>query len=101
YMAAGLPVVANPVGVHREMIIHGKTGFLATTPQQWADSIVCLAADPELRNKMGNAGRELIEQRYNVGAWGPRFADLLHGYTKSIIPQIHHGENAVVRKISA
>src|SRR5205085_460776 len=27
YMAAGLPVVANPVGVHTEMIGHGSTGF--------------------------------------------------------------------------
>ena len=29
YMAAGLPVVANPVGVHAEMVRHGETGFLA------------------------------------------------------------------------
>src|SRR5262249_10589321 len=32
YQAAGLPVVANPIGVHREMIRDGETGFLASTP---------------------------------------------------------------------
>ena len=36
YQAAGLPVVANPVGAHCEMIRDGETGFLATTPDEWA-----------------------------------------------------------------
>ena len=27
YLAAGLPVVANPVGVQIEMVRHGETGF--------------------------------------------------------------------------
>jgi hypothetical protein len=74
YMAAGLPVVANPVGVHREMVVHGETGFLASTPQQWADAVSRLAADPQLRNKMGAAGRDLIEKQYSVAAWLPKFA---------------------------
>ncbi len=43
YMAAGLPVVANPVGVHTEMVRHGETGFLAETPAQWVDAIARLA----------------------------------------------------------
>ena len=48
YMAAGLPVVANPVGIHREMIVHGETGFIASTPQQWAEAVARLAADPHI-----------------------------------------------------
>src|SRR5262249_39323684 len=39
YAAAGLPVVANPVGVHPEMIRHGETGFLASTPAEWLQAI--------------------------------------------------------------
>ena len=66
YMAAGLPVVANPVGVHPEMIRHGVTGFLATTPTEWVEAVRMLAADPDLRRRMGAAGRKVVEQRYSI-----------------------------------
>ena len=57
YMAAGLPVVANPVGVHPEMIEHGHTGFLAGQGDD-ADALTVLAADPELHRAMGRPAGE-------------------------------------------
>jgi glycosyltransferase involved in cell wall biosynthesis len=66
YMAAGLPVVANPVGVHREMVRHGETGFLASTAAEWIEAIRILARDPERRERMGQAGRRLVESNYSV-----------------------------------
>ncbi len=77
YMAAGLPVVANPVGMNRQMVEHGRTGFLAATPQEWADAIERLACDPSLRRAMGVAGRRRVEERFSVAAWGPRFAEVV------------------------
>jgi glycosyltransferase involved in cell wall biosynthesis len=77
YMAAGLPVVANPVGMNREMVLHGETGFLASTARQWSMAIERLAADPALRARMGLAGRELVQQQYSVACWAPRFAALI------------------------
>ena len=74
YMAAGLPVVANPVGMNRHMVVHGRTGLLATTPTEWREAIGRLAADPELRRSMGRAGRQLVEKRFGVAQWGPVFA---------------------------
>ena len=77
YMAAGLPVIANPVGVHKEMIAHGQTGFLAESPREWASAVQKLAADPLLRTRMGAAGRKVVEERFSVSSWGPRFASLI------------------------
>ncbi len=77
YMAVGLPVVANPVGVHREMVLHGETGLLAATSDQWADAVCRLAADPALRRRMGEAGRRLVERQYNATLMAGRFAALL------------------------
>lgn len=74
YMAAGLPVVANPVGVHREMVIHGETGFLAATPTEWAEAVDRLAAQPELRAKLGAAGQQFVQKRYSTEVWAPQFA---------------------------
>jgi glycosyltransferase involved in cell wall biosynthesis len=66
YMAAGLPVVANPVGVQAEMVRHGENGFLATTPQEWCAAVRRLADDPDLRRCMGAAGRRQVEDEYSV-----------------------------------
>jgi glycosyltransferase involved in cell wall biosynthesis len=68
YMAAGLPVVANPVGVQAELVRSGETGFLATTPAEWAEAVARLARDPELRRRMGRAGRERVRRDYSVAA---------------------------------
>jgi len=77
YMAAGLPVVANPVGVQADMVRHGESGFLATTPQEWADAVAELAHDPELRRRMGQAGRRRVETEFSVRAGAERWNSLL------------------------
>jgi glycosyltransferase involved in cell wall biosynthesis len=66
YMASGLPVVANPVGVQAELVRHGETGFLAATPDEWAEAVGRLARDPGLRRRMGWAARRVVESRYSV-----------------------------------
>ena len=88
YMAAGLPVVANPVGVHRQMVVQGSTGFLATTPGEWYRAVEQLAADPSLRARMGAAGRRFVEEHYSLAGWAPRLADLI----ASVVGGRSHGE---------
>lgn len=77
YMACGLPVVASPVGVNSEIVTHGKTGFLASTPAEWQSTLRTLINDPELRLRMGQAGRERVERDYSLQVHGPRVARLL------------------------
>jgi glycosyltransferase involved in cell wall biosynthesis len=79
YMAAGLPVVANPIGVQAELVQHTVTGFLAETPRQWVEAVGRLAADPELRRRMGETGRQLVERSYSVAAGAARWRALLEG----------------------
>jgi glycosyltransferase involved in cell wall biosynthesis len=77
YMAAGLPVVANPVGVQAEIVRHGETGFLAETPEQWVQAIARLAGDPGLRRRMGLAGRRRVETEYHVKTGAALWTQLL------------------------
>jgi glycosyltransferase involved in cell wall biosynthesis len=77
YMACGLPVIASPVGVNSAIVDHGENGFLASTPQEWAEAISVLAGDFELRQAMGAAGRRKIERAYSLAVHGPRLASML------------------------
>ena len=83
YMAAGLPVVANPVGVQTDLVQHGETGFLARTTAEWIEALRCLRADPELRKRMGAAGRRRIEADFSVAAGAARWLTLLRALRKT------------------
>ena len=76
YMACGLPVVASPVGVNRDIVREGESGFLASDPSQWSDAIRTLIGDPELRARMGRAGRSRVESDYSLASQAPRLIEL-------------------------
>ncbi|HNQ56551.1 MAG: glycosyltransferase family 4 protein [Burkholderiales bacterium] len=67
-MAAGLPVVSSKAGANAEVIEDGVHGFLAATPEEWAERIAQLAGDAELRRQMGEAGRRRVEADFSVEA---------------------------------
>jgi glycosyltransferase involved in cell wall biosynthesis len=77
YMAAGLPVIANPVGVHRDLVRHGDTGLLAESPNEWFEAVARLARDPALRRRLGQAGRRRVEKDFSVAAGAARWVGLL------------------------
>ena len=77
YQAAGLPVVANPVGVQADLVRDGVTGFKAVTTEQWVAAVQRLAADAGLRDRLGAAGRREVEASYSVEAGAARWATAL------------------------
>jgi glycosyltransferase involved in cell wall biosynthesis len=63
-MASGLPVVTSRAAGAAELITHGESGWLTTDPwdaDQLADAVRTLAADADLRRRMGVAARAAIE----------------------------------------
>lgn len=66
YMAAGLPVISSNVGANAEIITDGVDGFLASVETDWVRSIERLAEDPELRGRLGAAGRQLAQADYSA-----------------------------------
>jgi hypothetical protein len=79
YQAAGLPVVANPVGCQNEMIRPGANGFLASEPAEWVEAVRRLAHDHELRRRMGLAARRGVETDYSIAAWSETFINSMTG----------------------
>ena len=79
YMAAGIPVVADDVGVSAKVIGHGQGGLIAGSADEWVEHLVALATDSGLRTRLGGAGRQRVEQDFSVEAWAPTLAAALSG----------------------
>lgn len=69
-MAHGLPVIATRVGAIPEAVTDGVEGYLIDPGDiaALADRIMRLAADPELRRRMGRAARARAEAAYGLDA---------------------------------
>jgi glycosyltransferase involved in cell wall biosynthesis len=67
-MSFGKPIVATRVGGIPELVTDCESGYLVERGDtaQMADRILALAADPKLREKMGQAGRQTTETHFNL-----------------------------------
>jgi GT2 family glycosyltransferase len=78
--------VASPTGPFRRAIAHGRTGLLATTPEQWHEHLAALIEDAGLRRRMARAAYLDV-----LWAYGPeRRADSV----ASILDQVRGGTRA-------
>lgn len=77
YMAAGLPTIASPVGINREIVSDGQNGCLAETANAWGARLLQLAQDAALRNRMGHAARATVEARFSLSGYLDRYVDLI------------------------
>jgi glycosyltransferase involved in cell wall biosynthesis len=65
-LAAGKAVVASPVGVNESIVREGENGFLARDEEGWVRGLRALRDDPARRAAMGEAGRQLVHERFSV-----------------------------------
>jgi glycosyltransferase involved in cell wall biosynthesis len=77
FMAVGVPCVASPVGIIRELIQEGVNGFLASSESEWVEKLSLLIDDPELRARMGEKARATILEKYSGYAWAQTVARIL------------------------
>lgn len=78
-LAMGKALVAHPVACEGIDVRDGESVVLAATPEEFAQSIAGLLADPDRRRAVGAAGRRLVAERYGYAAIGRRMADVLAG----------------------
>ena len=83
YAAAGLPVIASPIGANTEYVREGSNGFLAGDCSEWIDKISRLLSDSQLRKQMGQAGRADV-QRFDLKVQGEQLLNLINGCLKNI-----------------
>jgi glycosyltransferase involved in cell wall biosynthesis len=84
YMAAGLPVVASPVGANCEVLQDGTNGFLARTDEDWTSRLRQLIDDAGLRERMGANGRAVVRKSYSAQSLWPVYSRILTGIAEGV-----------------
>lgn len=82
FMALGIPTVCSPVGVNTEIIQDGENGFIAGSEDEWVEKLGRLLHSPELRRKLGAAGRRTVETKYSANVQAPRVFELLRSVVR-------------------
>jgi glycosyltransferase involved in cell wall biosynthesis len=77
YMSLGIPVVASPIGMNRDLIRDGVNGLLAVDGSAWFSALDALLADSDLARRIGAAGRVTVERDYALSREAPRVAGLV------------------------
>ncbi len=80
YLAAGRPVVANPVGDMKFIVEDSQAGLL-TQPDGFAEAITCLRRDASLREQFGHNARRAAETTF---AW-PHLIDQLEVFYRELL----------------
>ncbi|MEV6111820.1 glycosyltransferase family 4 protein [Streptomyces sp. NPDC052109] len=77
--ATGLPVVGGDSGGAPDAVLDGETGWVVRggSPEEAADRIVPLLGDPELRRRMGERGRQWVEERWRWDLLAEKLKNLL------------------------
>ncbi|HEU5243435.1 MAG TPA: glycosyltransferase family 4 protein [Gaiellaceae bacterium] len=84
-MALSRPVVASKVGGIPDAITDGRTGLLIPTgdSEAFADALVVLTSDPDLRRSMGEAAQIDYRQRYTLETMAERYGEVLGALAES------------------
>jgi glycosyltransferase involved in cell wall biosynthesis len=95
-MRAGLPMIVTNVGGNAEAVINGETGFVVPSrdPPAFADAILRLASDPQLRRSFGANGRRRVERYFSlsgcVAAYEALYSGLVAGKLPNDIEEIRY-----------
>jgi glycosyltransferase involved in cell wall biosynthesis len=84
-MACGLPVVTTDAGGVAEVVQHGVNGLVATPRDvgTLARHLAELVTDGQRRRALGEAGRRMVEERFDVRSAARRLSSVFAGGTAS------------------
>lgn len=83
YMAFGLPSVSSAIGTATMQVTDGVNGFLVRSDDEWLAVLERLCRDPDLRARVGRAGREEAVARYSRAATSGRYLAVLKSLTRA------------------
>jgi glycosyltransferase involved in cell wall biosynthesis len=68
YFSMGIPAIASAVGINKEIITHGKNGYICYNKAEWMKYMNLLIKSDVLRNRLGRNGRKTVDKIYSLEA---------------------------------
>ena len=91
YKSVGVPTVMSGIGMNKKIIQNGKNGFLANSPSEWVELLSKLIENQDLREKIGQAGRETVLKNYSKNVvketYFNLYSSLINKHEKNSTPQ--------------
>jgi len=87
FMALGIPTICSPVGVNTDIIQDDQNGFIAGTEDEWVDRLSRLLRSAELRQRLGQAGRATVEEKYSAITQSPRVYEIFKSVLRDVTSQ--------------
>lgn len=64
YMHSGKPVLLTDLYTHNQLLTNNEAYLAGATPREFADGIIELSENEELRKKLGESGRKFVEKNH-------------------------------------
>ncbi len=89
-MSCGTPTVATEIGAYKEIVEHGKSGWLVppSDPRALADAIRMMWNDASLRGRLSEGGRQRILDKFN---WRKAAEETLAVYQEIVPARLRAG----------
>jgi glycosyltransferase involved in cell wall biosynthesis len=78
---AGLPIISTPVGIARDIVIPGETGFLAGLESKEIPECIENLRSPGIREAFGKKIRAMVEKNYNWDVIIEKYIRIYKGLT--------------------
>jgi glycosyltransferase involved in cell wall biosynthesis len=82
-LSFGCPTVTTPIGARGLAVKHNKHLVIAETPMDFAENVVGLVQNPDLRSHMGQEGRKHVNAQYSKD----RYLDTLDSVIKRALEE--------------
>jgi glycosyltransferase involved in cell wall biosynthesis len=79
YFGVGIPAICTPVGVNRDVVKNGESGYWASNNSEWIDMLSRLIDNSGQRETFGIAGRKTLQTGYSVEANSPLILKVVKG----------------------
>jgi glycosyltransferase involved in cell wall biosynthesis len=81
-LSRGIPTIATAVGGNIDAIVDNVSGLLVPirAPEHLANALERLCGDPELRKRLGNAGRARVEENFSLEACIRKYKNLYRNH---------------------
>lgn len=76
YMACGVPSIVSAFGEMPYLIEDGVNGYIASSDEEWAEKLIKIMSDRELRAQIGRAGQKVVQEHYCYDVMMPRLIQL-------------------------